>query len=196
MSADRPGSGVLLVATAVLLLAGCGSSGSGQSGSAFTFLTVDLATVGAVNSNLDFPNVSTTVCATLRNNLKNPTVTAPTSLDDILITSYTVTIRRFDDGQPPGPFTFNTAFTAPAGRVDATSGIGGNTARVLVVIVPAGAKREAPLHNPRPRLPLNTQADFVFNGRDGRGQRHTAQASVTLVFIADDSTAETIPACT
>jgi hypothetical protein len=184
-----------------VLLAGCGGgSGSSQGGSsnAFVFLTVNLATVGAVTSNLDSPQISTTVCATFQNNLKNPTVTAPTPLDDIQVTSYTITFTRFDGGTPPGPFTINTAFTVPAGTAggQGQATVINNTARALVIVVPAGAKREAPLHNPRPRLPLNTTAELFFQGRDGRGQRHEARAAVTVVFLADDVTAETVPACT
>jgi hypothetical protein len=192
-------SRALCAAAVALLLAGCGSNGSGQTGNSFTFLTADVATVGAVNSNLDSPAVvSTSVCVRLQNNLKNPTLTAPTGLDDIQVTSYTVSFTRFDGGPPPGPFTVNTAITVPAGQTgqQGQSPIVGNTRNVLIVLVPAGAKRDAPLNNPRPRLPLNTNADILFQGRDNRGQRHEARVGVTVVFIADEATSETLPTCT
>ena len=82
-------------------------------------------------------------------------MTAPTSLDDVRITSYTVTFTRFDGGTPPGPFTINTAFTVPAGQAGCRGRrrSSNNTASALVVLVPAGSKREPPLHNPRPLLP-------------------------------------------
>ena len=188
-----------LCAAVTVLLAGCGGgSGSSQTGSsnAVNFLTVSLNQVGAVTSNLDSPTISTTICAGFQNNPKNPTLTAPTSLDDIRITSYTVTYTRFDGGTPPGPFTFNTALIVPAGQA---GGMGqapvvNNTANALVVILPAGSKRQPPLSNPRPLLPLNTTATLSFRGEDNRGQRHEASAAVTVVFLAD-TVAEVVPAC-
>ncbi len=188
----RPRAPLALVPALALVVAACGGSGSGQSGSAFTFLTVDLAPVGSVISNIDAGDLSTTVCARFRNNLKNPTVTAPSPLDDVQITSYTVTFQRFDGGTPPGPFTFNTSFRVPAGTLsDGT--LSGNQQDALIVVVPASAKHEAPLRNPPPRLPLSTQADLVFKGQNGRGQRLTTEASLTVVFVSD--TQETPPTC-
>jgi hypothetical protein len=173
---------------------GCSGSGSDQtgSGSAFAFLTVDSVNPPSATSNLE-TDVSTAVCVTLRNNQKNPTVTTPTSLDDIQVTSYTVTFRRLDGGTPPGPFTFNTAIRVPAGAVaSGASGVSGNTVNAIVVLVPVSAKHEPPLRNPPPRLPLSTQADVVFTGRDGRGQRLSGQASLTVAFVSSE-TAETPP---
>lgn len=195
MSAERLRSRVVsLLLAATVLLAGCGGSGSGQtgSGSAFTFLTVDLAPVGSVISNIDAGDLSTAVCARFRNSLKNPTLTTPSPLDDVQITSYTVTFRRFDGGTPPGPFTFNTSFRVPAGTVSMGTP-SGNQADALIVVVPASAKHEPPLRNPPPRLPLSTQADLVFTGQNGRGQRLTAEASLTVVFVSE--TQETTPTC-
>jgi hypothetical protein len=188
-----------LGAVVAVLLASCGGgsgSSQGSSSNAFVFLTVDFAAVGAVTSNLDSPQISTTVCALFTNNLKNPTVTAPTPLDNVQITSYTVSFTRFDGGPPPGPFTINTSFTVPAGQAGQGGAVSNNTVAVLVVLVPAGAKRAPPLFNPRPPLPSNTTATIVFQGRDGRGQRHEVEAAVTVVFLADDQTAETVPGCT
>jgi len=200
VNADRVRSraALALVPAVALLLAACGG-GSGHGGSGFTFLNVDLFSVsggtpvGAVNSNLDTSNVSTTVCVTLSNNLKNPTVTTPSPLDNVTITSYTVSINRFDGGPEPGPFSFNTAFTVPAGTPSGTTSTP-NTARIPVVLVPAQAKREPPLGNPRPQLPLSTTADVVFQGRTGRGDKVSAQGTINLNFIADD-TAETPATC-
>ncbi len=186
----------------VLLLTACGG-GTGHGGSGFTFLNVDLFSVsgstpvGAVNSNVLTANVSTTVCVQLSNNLKSPTVTTPSPLDNVTITSYTVSITRFDGGPGPGPFSFNTAFTVPAGTVSGTPPTSGTTniARVPVVLVPAQAKREPPLGNPTPRLPLSTTADILFQGRSGRGDKVSAQGTISLNFIADDTTAETPASC-
>lgn len=204
MNADRLRSHMasLLLATAVALLTGCGG-GSGHGGSDFTFLNVDLfsvsgaSPVSVVNSNLDRSNVSTTVCATLSNNLKNPTVTTPSPLDNVSITSYTVTFTRFDGGAVPGPFTFNTAFTVPAGTVSTgTSGTTqtGNTAKIPVVLVTAQAKREPPLSNPRPNLPLSATAHVIFRGRNGRGQDTSAEGTISVNFIADEAD-ETAASC-
>jgi hypothetical protein len=124
------------------------------------------------------------VCVAITNTLKNPTVTAPTVLDNVTITSYTVSFTRFDGGSPPGPFTLGTSFSIPAG----TPG----TATNVIVIVPAQAKREPPL-NPRPRLPLSTTADIVFQGRDGRGNRLSTQGALTVNFVATGDTAEAQP---
>src|SRR5262249_22399471 len=77
-----------LVAIAGLLAAGEG--GSGQSGSAFAFLSVDgfslpppgttgTAFLSSIPSSTA-PGTVTSACVTLRNNLKNPTVTGPSAL--------------------------------------------------------------------------------------------------------------------
>jgi hypothetical protein len=188
-----------LLLLGVAALAGCG--GSGQSGSAFVFLSVDLFSVSGstpvsnVNSNLGDRQATTSVCVTLRNNPKNPTVTSPSPLDNVTVTQYTTTIQRFDGGPAPGPFTFNTAFIVPAGTVSGTPAVfSGNTARVAVVLMPAQAKNEPPLF-PRPAIPLNAVATVVFKGRDGRGQDVEAQGAVSLTFIFDQENAETPPSC-
>lgn len=194
MNAERLRSHIpfLVLVVAAGLWAGCTGSGSDQTGSgnAFAFLTVDLVNPTSATSNLE-TDVSTAVCVTLRNNQKNPTVTTPTSLDDIQVTSYTVKFTRLDGGTPPGPFTFNTAIRVPAGAV-ASGVVSGNTVNAIVVLVPVSAKHEPPLRNPPPRLPLSTQADVVFTGRDGRGQRLSGQASLTVTFVSSE-TAETPP---
>jgi hypothetical protein len=163
----------------LLVLAACGSGGSGQSGTTFVFLSVAQITgnngQGSASSSLDDPGASTAVCVAITNTLKNPTVTAPTVLDNVTITSYTVSYTRFDGGPPPGPFTLGTSFTVPAG----TPG----SATATIVIVPASAKRDPPL-NPRPRLPLGTTATIMLRGRDGRGGGISTQGSLTVTFVA------------
>ena len=191
MNADRVRSratGLPWPALALLVLAACGGGGSGQSGSAFVFLTVAQITGnagGTSNSSLDDAGTSTAVCVAISNTLKNPTVTAPTLLDNVTITSYTVSYTRFDGGPPPGPFTFNTAFTVPAGTPGSTTQI--------VVIVPAQAKRNPPLASPRPQLPLTTSADITFKGRDGRGNSLSTDGAVTVNFVATGDVAEAQP---
>ncbi len=59
-----------------------------------------------MNSNLGDRQATTSVCVTLRNTPKNPTVTTPTALDNVVIDQYTVSISRLDGGPAPGPFTF------------------------------------------------------------------------------------------
>lgn len=187
----RRAIGRLLAAAACLALAGC--DGSSQSGGAFVFLTVDLFTldgtspVGALSSSLADRNASTVVCAVLRNNLKNPTVTAPTGLDSVLVDSYTVALNRADGGPVPGPFAFGTALTVPAGTV-AQGAASGNTGTIALTVVPAQAKNEPPLR-PAPALPLNATATVVFYGRDGRGQRVQTTGGVSLVFVASGTDA-------
>ncbi len=181
---------LLVAAATVGILGGCGGGGSGssQTGSGFTFLTVDLAPAGGAISNIDQENLATTICARFRNNLKNPTITMPTALDDVQITSYTVTFRRFDGGTPPGPFTIGTAIRVPAGTAAAAG-----EARALIIVVPASAKHEPPLRNPPPRFPLDTQANVVFTGQNGRGERLKVDASAIVVFVS--GTQEATPSC-
>jgi hypothetical protein len=176
----------LVVAAA---LTGCdGSSGSGQRGSAFTFLSVDGFSLGGgggtatVNSSINTAT-NTTACVTLRNNLKNPTITAPTALDNVIVQSYTVTLTAAGGGSLPGPFTFSTSALVPAGLV-ANNVLGGNTATVPVVLVPAGAKLD-PRVRPPNRLPLLATAEVTFRGRNGRGSSVQAEGAVTVVFSVD-----------
>jgi hypothetical protein len=181
--------GIVLLAAG---LAACGSSGSGQSGSSFVFLTVDLVSlngstpVAGVNSSLTDTGTATVACFTLRNNLKNPTVTAPTGLDNVVIQSYTVRLARSDGGPPPAPVTINTAVAVPAGT--ASSGtVSGNTGVVPVIVVTAQAKTQPPL-SPPPRLPLSAVAEVTFRGRDGRGQRVETEGAVSVTFVGGSAT--------
>ncbi|HZS33246.1 MAG TPA: hypothetical protein VFC42_07695 [Methylomirabilota bacterium] len=164
-----------VLATA-LLAVGCG--GSGQRGSAFVFLSVDFFSldgttpVAAVRST-PARDSTTSACVTLRNNLKNPTVTAPTALDNVIVQSYTVTVRGADGGVLVGPFTIATGVLVPAGV--ATSGIvSGNTATFPVVLVPAGSKVGTS------GLPGSAQVEF--RGRDGRGVSVRAEGAVAVEF--------------
>ena len=159
----------VLTLALVVLLAAC-DGGSGQSGSAFVFLTVDgfsltgTAIVSSVPSSTA-QSSTTTACVTLRNNLKNPTVTAPTVLDNVTVRSYTLTVNG-------RTFTFGTAVLVPAGTVT-TGVIGGNTATFSVILVPAGSKGSAG---------TTTTAELTFRGRDGRGHSVEAEGAVTVVF--------------
>ncbi|MBI2467086.1 MAG: hypothetical protein HYV62_04605 [Candidatus Rokubacteria bacterium] len=196
MSADRRlrRTPALLLAVLAALLAGC--DGSGQEGNEFVFLTVDgfstggSGSVGVVTSSLEARNTSTLVCVTLRNNLKNPTVTAPTGLDNVLILSYTVKLTRFDGGPAPGPFTFAASFTVPAGTVS-NGTISGNTANAAIVLVPAQAKNEPPLSTAG--LPVAANAEVVFKGRDGRGEPVQTEGAITVSFVASGT--DTLVSC-
>lgn len=176
---------VTVVAIAALLAACDG--GSGQSGSAFVFLTVDGFSVngGGIVSSISSSTAqtsTTTACVTLRNNLKNPTITASTGLDNVTIQSYTLTVNG-------RTFTFGTAVTVPAGNVAAmTNVISGNTATFAVIVVPAGTKGAAG---------TLSAAEITFRGRDGRGNTVEAEGAVTVVFVgggaADSSCSGTPP---
>jgi hypothetical protein len=178
-----------------------GCTPSGQSGDAFAVINIDrfgsgTASVGNVNSNLGDRQATTSVCVTLSNTPKNPTVSTPTALDNVTIVQYTVSYQRLDGGPPPGPFVFNTAFTVPAGRAASSTDptVTGNSASVLVVLVPAQAKNEPPLL-PRPATPLNAVANIVFKGHDGRGQTVSAQGSLSVTFTFDQETTEAPLTC-
>jgi hypothetical protein len=175
-----------------ILLAAC-DGGSGQSGSSFTFLTIDSFSTGGgtptatVNSSID-TGTSTTACVTLRNNLKNPTLTTPNALDNVVIQSYTVTLTPVRGGSLPGPFTFGTAVFVPAGLVS-NNVLGGNTATFPVVLVPASAKNDPRVRPPNP-LPIVATAEVSFKGRDGRGSSVEAEGAVTVVFVTGESDSE------
>ena len=113
-------------------------------------------------------------CVTLRNNLKNPTVTAGTALDNVTVRSYTVTITPLTGGSLGGPFTFGTAVLVPAGTV-ATGVVSNNTATFAVVLVPAGSKGSPG---------TAATVEITFRGRDGRGQAVETDGAVTVLFTS------------
>ncbi len=197
MNGSRLGRPAFAALVLALLLAGCGG-GSGHGGSAFTFLSVERFStngtnaVGTVTSSLSDRSRTTQVCVTLSNNLKNPTVTAPTSLDNVQIESYTVKLTRLDGGPAPGPFTFNAGVVVPAGAVS-MGAVSGNTVTFGIILVPAQAKNEAPLAGVGG--PIAATADVVFRGRTGRGQRAETQGAVGVDFVsADEATSTTCAA--
>src|SRR5262249_8021700 len=138
---------VAFVAVAALLAA-CDGGGSGQSGSAFTFLSVDGFSLTAGNfvssvPSSTVPGRTTTACVTLRNNLKNPTVTPSTALDNIIVTSYTVTITSLTEGRLGEQFTIGTAVLVPAGLTTSSgqsTTTGPSTSTFSVLLVPPGSK--------------------------------------------------------
>jgi hypothetical protein len=177
---------VTLLAVA-LLLGGC-EGGSGQSGSALVFLSVDgfsLAsgsTAAAVNSSVD-SGTTTMACVTLRNNLKNPTITATNALNNVIIQSYTVRLTSANGGSLPGPFNFGTAVIVPAGTQTAvTNVLSGNTATFPVILVPASAKVDPRLRPPN-QFPIVATAEVTFRGRDGRGSSVETEGAITVVFL-------------
>ena len=164
----------------VALLAGC-EGGSEQSGSAFVFLSIDgfsltgTAIVSSIPSSTS-QGTTTIACVTLRNNLKNPTITGPSALDNVIIQSYTVTLTRLSGAGPNGPFTFGTAVLVPAGTAAAnTNVLSGNTATFAVIVVPAGAKGGAG---------TVATAEVRFSGHDGRGNSINEEGAVTILFQA------------
>jgi len=165
---------VTLLAVAALLTACEGDSG--QSGSAFVFLSVDRfsldgQTATATVTSSTNPGTTTAACVTLRNNLKNPTITAPTALDNVIIESYTVTLSG---GVSAGPFTFGTSVLVPVGTVS-MGAVSGNTATFGVVLVPTGAKGSPG---------SVATAEVRFRGHDGRGNSINEEGAVTVVFVA------------
>ena len=187
---------VTMLAIAVVLEA-C-EGGSGQSGSAFVFLSVDgfsLSPGGGntatVNSSID-TGTTNTACVTLRNNLKNPTITTSNALDNVIVQSYTVTLTTVSGGGLPGPFTFGTAVLVPA-TTSVTSGMNTvttpGTATFPVILVPAGAKLD-PRVRPPNQLPILATAEVSFRGRDGRGNSVNAEGAVTVVFLTGAADSE------
>jgi hypothetical protein len=175
----------------LLLVGGCGSSGSGQSGSAFTFLTINSLSPGLVQSSIADVDDTTQVCVTVGNNLKNPTLTAPNSLDNITIQSYTVKLRGADGRQIGPTRTYGAGVVVPAGTVaQGTTAVSGNTATFAAILVPPDLKRDPALRPPT-RFPFTGSAEVVFKGRDGRGSSVEVDATVAVVFVAagEDSTA-------
>lgn len=168
-----------VTALVIATLLGACEGGSGQSGSAFVFLTVDGFSLsgGAIVSSVPSSTAqgtTTIACVTLRNNLKNPTVTAGTALDNVTVRSYTVTITPLTGGSLGGPFTFGTAVLVPAGTV-ATGVVSNNTATFAVVLVPSGSKGSPG---------TAATVEITFRGRDGRGQAVEADGAITVLFTS------------
>lgn len=165
--ARRPAAALALAT----LVGGC-EGGSGQSGGAHVFLTVQgfsLASSGtpSVASVPSSPlqTTATGACVVLGNNQKNPTISAPTALDNVTIQSYTVSVNGRS-------FTIPTAAFISTGTI--TNGaVANNTTVVPVILVPAGAKG-----------PSGTSSivQVEFRGRDGRGSSVSAEGAVVVVF--------------
>ena len=186
----RARSAAMLLAVSALL-AGC-EGGSGQSGGAFVFLSVvsigpGTTSTGTITSSINETG-STLACATLQNDLKNPTITSSSALDNVVIQSYTVTLTPVSGGGLPGPFTFGTAVFVPA-TTSVTSGMNTVTnpgrATFPITVVPAGAKLDPRVRPPNP-LPITATAQVKFRGRDGRGQSVEAEGAATVVFVTTD----------
>jgi hypothetical protein len=167
-----------------ILLGAC-EGGSGQSGGAFSFLSVDgfFVTQGQITSSITSSTsqvTTTNACVILRNNAKNPTITTPNALDNITVRSYTLRVNG-------RTFTFGTAVLVPAAvptGTGTTANVSGNTATFGVVVAPAGAKGAGG---------SAALAEFTFSGRDGRGQSVEAEGAVTVLFSGGS---EPTAACT
>jgi len=164
---------VVTVLALAILLGAC-EGGSGQSGTAFVFLSVDgfFLTQGAITSSIPSSTsqvTTTNACVILRNNLKNPTIVGPSALDNVTVRSYTLTLNG-------RTFTFATAVLVPAGTVS-MGNVSGNTATLGVIVAPAGVKGGAG---------SGAVAEFTFSGRDGRGQAVQAEGAITVLFVAGE----------
>ena len=123
---------VVTVLGLAILLGAC-EGGSGQSGGAFVFLSVDgfFLTQGAVTSSIPSSTsqvTTTNACVILRNNAKNPTLTTSNALDNVTIRSYTLRLNG-------RTFTFGAAVLVPAGTVT-MGNVSGNTSTFAVVVAP------------------------------------------------------------
>jgi hypothetical protein len=176
----------------LLLVGGCGSSGgSGDDGGAFTFtfLSVNSWSPALPQSSISDVDDTTQVCVTFSNNLKNPTLTSPNSLDNITIQSYTVQLRRAD-GSTFSTRTYGAGVVVPAGAApQGSSVVVGNTATLTAILVPPDVKRDPALRTAR--FPFTGSAEVVFKGRDGRGSGASVEVTIPVVFVAtgEDSTA-------
>ena len=174
-----------VTALVIATLLGACEGGSGQSGSAFVFLTVNgfsLSVGGTSVSSVPSSTAqgtTTVACVTLGNNRKNPTFTVGTALDNVTVQSYTVTITPLTGGSPGGPFTFGTAVLVPSdtGATDAL-----HTATFAVVLVPSGSKGSPG---------TAATVEITFRGRDGHGEAVEADGAITVLFtsgLESDST--------
>jgi hypothetical protein len=167
------------------LLGAC-EGGSGQSGSAFSFLSVDGFSLAANTflssiSSSTSQSTTTNACVTLSNNLKNPTFTSPSPLDNVTIQSYTLRLNG-------RTFTFGTAVLIPAGSVNMGSFVAGSNSRTFgVIVAPPGAKGGTG---------TTAVAEFTFKGRNGRGQSLEAEGAITVVFAAGNEPAATCTGAT
>jgi len=174
----------LVTVLGLALLLGACEGGSGQSGGAFSFLSIDgfFLTQGAITSSIPSSTsqvTTTNACVILRNNAKNPTITTPNTLDNITIRSYTLRLNG-------RTFTFGTAVLVPAGTVT-MGNVSGNTATFGVVVAPGGAKGGAG---------SAALAEFTFSGRDGRGQSVEVDGAVTVLFSGGDEPTATCTGAT
>jgi hypothetical protein len=172
---------VVTVLGLAILLGAC-EGGSGQSGSAFVFVSVDgffLTSSDQITSSVTSSTsqvTTTNACVILRNNAKNPTITTPNALDNVTIRSYTLTVNG-------RTFTIGTSVLVPVGTVS-MGNVSGNTATFAVVVVPSGAKG---------LTGTAALAEFRFNGRDGRGESVEAEGALTVLF---SGAAEPTATCT
>ncbi|MBI2879879.1 MAG: hypothetical protein HYY19_09175, partial [Candidatus Rokubacteria bacterium] len=163
----------------LLLAAGCGlGSGTGPDvqSSAFVFITVDKFEPGSISSNVAQTGVDDTTDVTLRSTPRG--LVAPFPLDDVLITSYSVSFSG--PGPVPNPFTRPTVIRVPAGTVF-NGTISGNVSEpVTIVVVQASDKRNPPLNTISQTF--QATATIIFRGTDGRGSEVEATGSLVVVF--------------
>lgn len=105
---------------------------------------------------------------------RNPTLPAPTNLNDVTFSRYRVVYRRTDGGSAvPAPFELGATFTVPAA----------GTVQFVFELVRHDAKLGAPL------APLQTAAEFIpavadvtFFGRDQQGRDVVVTGSMGVEF--------------
>jgi len=165
----------------LLLAAGCGLGGGSSpnpQSSAFVFITVDKFDPSSVSSNVAQKNTDDTTAVTLRSNLRSPGLTTPSTLDDVVITSYSVSFSG--PGPVPAPFTRAIIIRVPAGTV-ANGTVSDNVSEaVTLVVVQATDKRTAPLNTITQTF--QATATITFRGTDGRGSRVEASGGLVVVF--------------
>lgn len=165
----------------LLLAAGCGlggGSGSNSQSNAFVFITVEKFDPSTVTSKVGDKDTSETTTVTLRSNLRSPGLTTPSPLDDVLITSYSVTFSG--PGPVPNPFTRPVTIRVPAGTVSDGTVSGNASEAVAIVVVQFGDKRTAPLNTITQTF--QATASITFRGTDGRGNKVEAEGSLVVIF--------------
>jgi hypothetical protein len=116
---------------------------------------------------------------TFRLAMKDPTITAPSTINYVTMKGYRVTFSRSDGRNTPGvdvPYAFDGAITTT---------VGASITSASMVLVRVQAKLEAPLRalvGAGGAIVISTFADIVFYGTDQAGHDVTATARISVTF--------------